>query len=127
MIEKKVAFLGLVMLSLTLASCYHPYGYNFYPGAPRLAATNPANVELFRREPRRDSVRLGEVWISPDPYMSRAYVEGILREKAALMGADAVVIVVDKVYHEGTVYSYWRGPVRTYERHIVGVAIRFRR
>ncbi len=43
------------------------------------------------------------------------------------MGADALVIVRDKYYREGVVYSYWRGPRAVYERHIVGIAIRYKR
>ena len=59
--------------------------------------------------------------------MDRYYVEGLLREKAAAMGADALVIVRDRYYREGVVFSYWRGPRAVYDRHIVGIAIRYRR
>jgi len=43
------------------------------------------------------------------------------------MGADALVIVADRNFREGTVSSYWRGPRAVYERQIVGIAIRYRR
>jgi hypothetical protein len=43
------------------------------------------------------------------------------------MGADALVIVVDRFFREGVVYNYWRGRMVIYERHIVGVAIRYKR
>jgi len=122
-----ISILALAVLMAGLVSCYHPFGYRFYPGAPRFAPTNPANVELLRRDPKREHIQLGEVWIKPDPGMSRAYVEGTLREQAAAMGADALVIVVDKFFQEGVVYNYWRGPVPVYGLRIVGVAIRFRR
>ena len=59
--------------------------------------------------------------------MSRRYVEGLLRERAALMGADALVIAVDRYYGDRVVYSYWRGAGVVYERYIVGVAICYRR
>jgi len=108
-------------------SCYRPYGLRLYPDAPRFAPTDPAQVELLRREPRRDHIRLGEVWIKPSPRMGRHYVEGVLREKAARLGADALVIVEDRVFREGVVYNYWRGPMVVYDRRIIGVAIRFRR
>jgi hypothetical protein len=117
----------LAALTLGIVSCYRPYGYSFYPGAPRFAPTNPGAVELLRREPRRDHVRLGEVWIRPELGMDRGYVEGILRENAALLGADALVIVADRYFREGVVYNYWRGRRAVYERHIVGVAIRYKR
>ncbi len=42
------------------------------------------------------------------------------------MGADALVIVVDRFFRERIVIDYWHGPVAAYERHIVGIAIRFR-
>jgi hypothetical protein len=117
----------LAGLTLGIVSCYRPYGYSFYPDVPRFAPTNPGAVELLRREPRRDHIRLGEVWIRPHPGMDRGYVEGILREKAGLMGADALVIVADRYFREGVVYNYWRGRMPVYERHIVGVAIRYKR
>jgi hypothetical protein len=117
----------LAALVMGLVSCYRPYGYSFYPDVPRFAPTNPAGVELLRRDPRRDHIRLGEVWIRPDPGMDRFYVEGVLREKAAVMGADALVIVADKYFREGVVHNYWRGRMAVYERHIVGIAVRFRR
>jgi hypothetical protein len=126
---KKNWLLILVLAGLMagLVSCYHPFGYSFYPDAPRFAPTNPAGVELLRRDQKRDHIRLGEVWIRPDPGMDRGYVDGILREKAALMGADALVIVVDRFFREGVVYNYWRGRMPVYERHIIGVAIRYKR
>jgi hypothetical protein len=124
---KWIFMLALAGLMLGLFSCYRPYGYRFYPDTPRLRPTNPAEIELLRREPRADHIRLGEVWVRPDRAMDRGYVEGILREKAALMGADALVIVVDRFFREGVVYNYWRGRMVIYERHIVGVAIRYKR
>jgi len=124
---KWVSIIFLTVLTLAIASCYRPYGYKFYPDVPRFSPTNPARVDLLRREPRRNHIRLGVVWIRPSQRMERFYVEGILREKAAAMGADALVIVVDQFFREGVVFNYWRGPMAVYERHIVGVAIRFRR
>lgn len=120
---------GLILVAATAgtAACYRPHGYRFYPGTPRFSPTHPADVDLLRREPRREHIRLGEVWIRPDFGMDRYDVEGILRENAARMGADALVIVADRFFREGVVFNYWRGPRPVYERHIVGIAIRFRR
>jgi hypothetical protein len=119
--------LFLAVLLLGLISCYRPYGYRFYPDVPRFAPTAPPSVDLLRREPRRDHIRLGEVWIRPDYGMDRFYVESVLRENAARMGADALVIVVDRYFRDHAVFGYWRGPRRVYDRHIVGIAIRYRR
>jgi len=124
---KRLSTLALFALVVGLVSCYHPYGYRFYPGAPHFSPTNPANIELMRRDPKREHIRLGEVWIKPDRGMSRVYVEGLLREQAAAMGADAIVIVVDRYFREAIAYNYWGGAAVYYERQIVGVAIRFRR
>jgi hypothetical protein len=108
-------------------SCYRPYGYRFYPQTPRFAPTHPADVDLLRREPRRDHIRLGEVWIRPTARMDRFEVEGILRERAARMGADALVIVADRFFRDGIVYNYWHGARPVYRRQIVGIAIRYQR
>jgi len=117
----------LTVLLLMNISCTRRYGYRFYPDTPRFAPTHPAEVDLLRREPRRDHIQLGEVWIRPSWRMDRFYVEGVLREKAAAMGADALVIVEDRFFRERVVYNYWRGRRAAYERHIVGIAIRYRR
>jgi hypothetical protein len=124
---KPIAVIALAALLAGTAACYRPYGYHFYPDTPRFAPTNPNQVELIRREPRRDNIRLGEVWIRPTPGMDRFYVEGILREKTAAMGGDALVIVADKFFREGVVFSYWYGPRPVYERQIVGIAVRYKR
>ena len=124
---KLLSMVFLAVLSLGLISCYRPYGYRFYPDTPRFAPTYPEAVDLLRREPRRNHICLGEVWIRPDYGMDRFYVEGVLRENAARMGADALVIVADRYLGDRVAYSYWRGPRRVYERHIVGIAIRYRR
>jgi hypothetical protein len=124
---KALSIICLGLLVLAGLSCYRPYGSRFYPDVPRFAPTDPGQVALMRREPRRDHIRLGEVWIRPSPSMDRFYVEGLLRDQAARMGAEAVVIVVDRFFREGVAYSYWRGPVPVYERQIVGIAIRYHR
>ena len=43
------------------------------------------------------------------------------------MGADALVIVADRYFQEGVVYSYWRGARSVNARQIVGIAIRYGR
>jgi len=117
----------LAVLALGAVACFRPYGSRLYPDVPRFMRTDPGRVELLRSEPRREHIRLGEVWIRPRPMMDRLYVEGMLREKAAEMGADALVIVADRYFRERAYYSYWRGPRRVTDRHIVGIAIRYRR
>lgn len=124
---KMIGLLALALIAMGTISCYHRYGYRAYPDRPRFRPTYPEQVELLRREPRRDHIQLGEVWIRPTWRMDRFYVEGVLREKAAALGADALVIVADRYFREGVVFSYWHGPRTVYERQIVGIAIRYRR
>jgi hypothetical protein len=121
------SFLLLAALVVGTIACYRPYGSRFFPGTPHFAPTDPRGVELLRHEPRRAHIRLGEVWINPEPGMNRFYVESMLRKKSAAMGADALVIVSDRFFREGIVYNYWGRPEPVYERQIVGIAIRFRR
>ncbi len=90
------------------------FGHHFYPDAPRLAATDPARVALLKGAPSRDHIRLGEVWIRPNQEMDRFYVEGVLREKAAGMGADALVIVAD-------------ASKSGFDGRIVGIAVSYKR
>src|SRR5512138_1539166 len=126
----KAKWLPILIVALLLpsvAACYRHSGYHFYPDAPAFGPTDPSRVDLLRREPRRDHVRLGEVWIRPTWRMDRNYVEWTLREKAARMGADALVIVADRYFNQGYVRSYWRGVRRVYERQIVGIAIKYTR
>lgn len=90
------------------------YGHHFYPDAPHLAATDPARVALLRGEPGRGHIKLGEVWIRPSQEMDRYTVEGVLRQKTAGMGADALVIVAD-------------ASRAGFDGRIVGIAISYKR
>lgn len=124
---KLLSVLFLAAFALGTISCYRPYGSRFYSGTPRFFSTDPRGVELLRREPRRDHIRLGKVWIRPNYGMDRFYVEGVLREKAAALGGDALVIVNDRYFRKSTVYNYRHGRMRVQRRRIVGIAIRYRR
>jgi hypothetical protein len=117
----------IVASSLGSISCHRHVGHHFYPSSPRFEPTFPGDVHLLRREPRRSHIQLGEIWIRPNPRMSRHYVENKLREKAAHMGADALVITVDRYFGDRVVVRrYWRGSMVYQERLIVGVAVRYR-
>jgi hypothetical protein len=120
--------LGILLAALAgISSCRSYAGYEFYPGTPHFHRSHPGLVMLIERRPRRSHIELGEVWIRPEPWMSRYYVENKLRKKAAKMGADAVVITMDKYARDRMSYRYYRRGTMIYpERLIVGVAIRFR-
>lgn len=100
-----------------------------YLGVPAAAPTDPARVEILRREPRRRHVQIGEVVLRPsgDPEVER--LERALREEAATLGAEAAVVVRDSTRRVGTFVTgpWWsRSHTPVYGRVIVAVAIRYR-
>jgi hypothetical protein len=103
-----------------------------YVGAPRYQPTVPNSVQILRTEPTVPHDRLGEIVVdaSTDPAPPVTEIERKLVEAAAKMGANAVVVVLDRVQ---PVAAYVTGPWwgRSVEsvsgRKVIGVAIRFRR
>ena len=102
-----------------------------YVGAPHFPPSDPARVEIVRAEPTRAYDRLGEIVIdaSTDPAPPITEVEAKLRNEAGKLGADAVVVVYDRLQ---PVAAYVSGPLwaRSVEtvtgRKVVGVAIKYR-
>lgn len=126
--RKNLIFLCVLLAGIAgISSCRSYVGYDFYPGTPHFDRTHPDRVLLLRNRPRRNYIELGEVWIRPKPRMNRYFVENKLREKAARMGADALVITVDEYFRDRVaVRRYRQGTMIYRERLIVGVAIHFR-
>ena len=90
----------LMILALGLAACATVDATSTqYVGAPTFPPTNPASVQILRVEPSRPHVRLGEIQIdgSTDPAPPVAEIEQKLRDDRAKMGADAVVVVMDRI------------------------------
>jgi hypothetical protein len=78
-------------------------------GAPTFPPTNPATVQILRQFPDRSYQRIGEVFIEPQSgNPPEPKIEQALQKEGARMGADAVVIVVDRVARSGAFIS---GPV----------------
>lgn len=101
-----------------------------YVGAEHLAPTQASDVQLLRSEPTRAYVRLGEILIdaSVDPAPPITQVEQALREHAAQLGADAVVIVYDHIQPVATYVTgpLWSRDIETIEgRKLKGIAIHF--
>lgn len=119
-------FIAAAGLLIGAAACAPVSGKFYYTKTPYFEPTNPDKVKLLRSKPRRPHIRLGEVWIRPEPGMTARYVEGTLRARAAALGADAVVIVRDRYHNHRVVDFYWYGHSRFREREIVGIAIRYR-
>jgi hypothetical protein len=100
-----------------------------YLGSPRLARTAPASVVILTNEPARPKDRLGEVRLSIEGEPSRDDIEAKLKDGGARLGADAVLVVYDRVHVYPVVYAGWYGPTGVWEaqkRQIVGVALRYR-
>lgn len=120
-------FFVILLVLISAAACARHTGIELYPGAPRFAPTYPGDVDLLRHEPGRPHIRLGEVWIKPEPDWSPMFVENKLREQAGRIGAHALVIVMDRHFHDRPAARYeWHGTMVYPERVIVGVAIRYR-
>jgi hypothetical protein len=101
-----------------------------YIGAPHRPPSDPAHIALLHDPPTQPNDPLGEVVVDastqPAPPIER--IEDRLRGEAAKLGADAVVIVMDRVVPTG---FYAAGPWGPYAdavfgRRIVGVAIKYR-
>jgi len=102
-----------------------------YVGVPRYAASDPAKVELLRTPPTRDHDRLGEVTVdaSVDPAPPMEKIEAALKQEAARLGADAVVIVHDGI-HPVAYYAWgpwWSPSVSSIPgRVVVGIAVKYK-
>lgn len=102
-----------------------------YVGAPHSTPSDPNAVQILRAEPTKPNDRLGEIVIdaSVNPSPAITEVEAKLRKEAAKIGADAVVVVYDRVQPTGMYVTggYWNRSVGTITGHkLVGVAIKYR-
>jgi hypothetical protein len=120
---------ALLLSAFALSSCATVnVSSERYLGVPQVAPTNPASVEILRKEPKRPHVRIGEVFLSPSRGTDVGEIENALRTEAARLGADAAVVVRDRTQRVGTFVSggWWvhhHQPV--YARKIIAVAIRY--
>ena len=123
-----LALLGCVLVSCATIDAT----VTQYAGAPRFPPTNPAAVEILRVEPVRPHERLGEIEVdaSAEHAPPIAKVEDKMRAEAASIGADAVVVVVDRLQPVGAFVSgpwFGRDVDAIKGRKVVGVAIKYRR
>jgi hypothetical protein len=100
-----------------------------YVGVPSYPATDPATVQITRVQPAQPHVRIGEIVCEPSSLNTPVpKIEAKLQQAGAKLGANAVVIVVDRTESVGAVvmgswYSRQVSPV--IGRVIVGVAVRY--
>ena len=101
-----------------------------YVGTPSFPPTEPSSVAILRAEPTRPHVRLGEIEVdaSTDPEPPVAEVEQKLREAGAKLGANAVVVVLDRLQRAGAYVTgpWWGRTVQPITgRKVIAVAIRY--
>ena len=124
-----IARLAILSWLLLLAGCstvsvsaYQFLGGGHYP------ATDWSSIEILHSDPIQPNERLGKIELEPAGNPSVAEMEQKLKQAAAKLGANAVVIVSDESRYLGGVVT---GPrwARTldaiYGRVIVAVAIRY--
>jgi hypothetical protein len=118
-----------VAVALLLAGCsFVSTRVQPYLGGPTYPPSDPARVEILRAQPSRPHERLGEVFAEPSGDPTVQQYEQALREGAAKMGADAVVVVYDRMQVVGTmVTGPWWAPAASpiVGRVVVGLAVRY--
>ncbi|OLF53750.1 hypothetical protein BTN82_15690 [Pseudomonas chlororaphis] len=123
--------LALIWMTAGLAGCANLDARTTeYVGVPHAAPTSPASVQVLRSEPTRPHVRLGEVVLdsSVEPAPPVAQIEQKLREEAAKIGGDAVVVVYDKIQPVSAYVSgpLWDRDIQTIEgRKLKGIVIAY--
>ena len=130
-LSRLLACLALAALAGLLSSCASiDATTSEYVGASHYPPTSPANVEILRAAPTQPHERLGEVVIdaSTEPSPPVSDVEKRLREEAAKLGADAAVVVYDRIQPIGLYATggYWDRDIQTVTgRKLIGVAIKY--
>jgi len=102
---------------------------NQYIGVQMYPPSTPAQIQILRKEPARPHVQLGEVRAEPSSEtVPVRNIEESLRNAAAKMGADAIVIVFDRTEVTGAMITgpwYGRSVQQIVGRVVVGVAIKY--
>jgi hypothetical protein len=101
-----------------------------YAGAPHYPPSDPASVQVLRTQPTKSHDRLGEIVVDASTHSATLgnEVEQKLRQEAAKLGADAVVVVHDRLQPMGAYFmgGYWDQRIeRVTEHTVVGVAIKY--
>jgi hypothetical protein len=100
-----------------------------YAGAPQQGPTQPANVKVLRYPPAEPSRQLGEIvlLVPTDSQQTSEQVEAKLREEAGKLGADAVIVVDDRIQPEGAAFpAGWYFTAETVaDEKIVAKAIKY--
>ena len=118
----------LVALSLLFGCTYVSVESRKYLAVPSYPPTDPAAVQILHAPPTQPHERLGEISLQPQGNPPVQEMEAKLRQAAAKMGADAAVIVADRMRYMGAYETgpWWGREISPeYGRVIVAVAIRY--
>ena len=133
MLERKLWGTGLLALTLSVLGACATIDATTAPrvGAPHYPPSDPAAVQILRQDPPRQFEQLGEVRLdaSTDPAPPVTDIEARLKSEGAKLGADAVVIVWDRIQPVGVQYNgpLWGGNLEAIQAHrLVGVAIKYK-
>ncbi len=101
-----------------------------YLGLPNYPPSNPDSIQIVYQPPNVPHVRVGEITVEPQGNPTTQEIEQKIRAAAAPMGANAVVIVMDRTMLLGATVvggPWWGGAsvVPNTGRVIIGVAVRF--
>jgi hypothetical protein len=110
-----------------------------YAAVPQLPPTTPNHVKILRQQPPGPYEELGTIVVdgSTEPIPPPEKFEEALRQQASDLGAEAVVVVSDRVQPDGLVGDlppseyyrvgeYWTRSVETVSgRQIIAVAIKY--
>jgi hypothetical protein len=67
-------------------------------GVPKFAPVSPESVQILRAEPKQPCIRLGEIRVAPpSENVAASKIEEALQKAAAKWGANAVVVVADRM------------------------------
>ncbi|WP_339547608.1 hypothetical protein [Pseudomonas sp. RA_35y_Pfl2_P32] len=129
--KNTLSWLTITLVSLLLSACASIDAQTTaYVGGPHPGPTLASNVQVLRVEPMRPPVRLGEILVdaSVDPAPPIADVELKLKDEAAKIGGDAVVVVYDRIQPVAAYVSgpLWSRDIETIQgRKLKGIVIRY--
>ncbi len=95
--------LAVLFSMLILAGCTSavPVKIMPYVGVTAYPPTDPASIMVLQSDPLRPHQTLGHVIVRPEDPLSFEEMDQVLRDAAASMGADAVVIIANMRMHAG--------------------------
>jgi hypothetical protein len=120
------------LLSLLMTGCSMARGVNeLLPGAQfsRPVVLGPSEVQIFKdgATPRTTYIRVAKIAAHGNGYADMATLEQTLRDQAAMLGADLVIIAKHEVTNDETIGTYGGGLMisESIKRpHLYGVACR---